>query len=119
MRIKEEYKRSGYFWLPSNAERKIPGTLFISDGGKIEIEIIGLFEDSIKVLNGDGDLRRIIGHVEKDGFVTLEDCFYRKKNISFGGISKSIVHVNTVFSGVAYDKEEAILLILFHSQLKG
>jgi hypothetical protein len=38
MRIKEEYKRSGYFWL--------------SDGGEIELEIVGLFDESIKALNG-------------------------------------------------------------------
>ena len=34
LRIKEEFKKSGYFWLPSNPENKIPGTLTIKDGGK-------------------------------------------------------------------------------------
>ena len=36
MRIKEELKRSGYFWLPSEPDEKLPGTLSISDGGFIE-----------------------------------------------------------------------------------
>lgn len=106
MRIQEEYKKSGYFWLPDNEGKKIPGTLTILDGGEITLEVVGLFDDSIKALNGEDDLSRIIGHVEKDGLVTLENCFYRKKNFSFGGISKSLIHVNQVLSGVAYDKNE-------------
>lgn len=108
MRIKEELKKSGYFWLPENEDKKIPGNLSILDGGEIELEVVGLFDESIEALNGNDDLRRIVGHVEKDGFVTLEDCFYRKKNFAFGGISKSTVHVNKVISGVRYGKDEAI-----------
>ncbi len=108
MRINEEWKKSGYFWLPQNEDKKIPGTLSILDGGKIELEVVGLFDESIVTLNGNDDLSRIIGHIEKDGIVTLEDCFYRTKNISFGGISKSLVHVHKVISGVAYDKDETV-----------
>ncbi|GFD91034.1 hypothetical protein KUL152_32600 [Tenacibaculum sp. KUL152] len=108
MRIVEKWKKSGYFWLPQNKDKKIPGTLSIQDGGKIELEVVGLFDDSIEALNGNDDLQRIIGHVEKDGLVTLENCFYRKKNFSFGGISKSLLHVHKVISGVAYDKDEAV-----------
>ncbi|CAM3940365.1 ApeA N-terminal domain 1-containing protein [Rheinheimera salexigens] len=108
MRIKEEWKKSGYFWLPQNEDKKIPGTLSILDGGKIELEVVGLFDESIEALNGNDDLSRIIGHIEKDGLVTLEDCFYRTKNIAFGGISKSFVHVHKVISGVAYKKDEKV-----------
>lgn len=106
MRIEEEYVKTGYFWLPEKQENKIPGILTIKDGGNIELEVVGLFDESIKALNGEDDLSRIIGHVEKDGLVTLDNCFYTKKNISFGGISKSKVCVNRVLSGVAYDKDE-------------
>lgn len=108
MRIKEEYKKSGYFWLPDNESKKIPGTLTISDGGDIELEVVGLFDESIKALNGEDDLSRIIGHVEKDGLITLDNCFYKKKNFAFGGISKSLVHVNRALSGVAYEKDEKV-----------
>ena len=48
MRIKEEIKRSGYFWLPSASEKKLPGTLTISDGGKIELEVVGLFDETVE-----------------------------------------------------------------------
>lgn len=108
MRIEEEYAKTGYFWLPENEGRKIPGTLTISNGGDIELEVVGLFDESIQAINGNDDLSRIIGHIEKDGLVTLDNCFYTKKNISFGGISKSKVCVNRVLSGAAYDKDEPV-----------
>lgn len=113
MRIEEEYKKTGYFWLPEKEENKIPGILSIYDGGRIELEIVGHFDESIKSLNGDDDLSRIIGHVEKDGLVTLDNCFYTKKNFSFGGISKSTILVNKVLSGEAWDKGEAVTFNTF------
>ncbi|OLO08756.1 hypothetical protein BTW08_05410 [Salinicola sp. MH3R3-1] len=108
MRIEDEYVKTGYFWLPERDEKKIPGVLTIKNGGDIELEVVGLFDDSVKSLNDDNDLNRIIGHVEKDGLVTLENCFYTQKNHAFEGISKSKVCVNKVLSGVAYDENEPV-----------
>ncbi|PSV17153.1 hypothetical protein C0W59_03360 [Photobacterium kishitanii] len=108
MRIEEEYAKTGYFWLPGQEDKKIPGILTIKDGGNIELEIVGLIDNSIEALNGNDNLSRIIGHVEKDGLVTLDDCFYTKKNISFGSISKSKLHVHKVLSGVAYDESDIL-----------
>ncbi len=113
MRIEEEYKKTGYFWLPEKEENKIPGILSIDDGGRIELEIVGHFDESINSLNSDDDLSRIIGHVEKDGLVTLDDCFYTKKNFSFGGISKSTILVNKVLIGAAWGKYEAVTFNTF------
>lgn len=109
MRIKEEFKKSGYFWLSSAPERKIPGTLSISDGGNIELEVVGLFDERIEILNEKDDLKRIVGHIEKEGLVTLDDCFHKRKNYSFGGISKSLIYSHRAFTGVAYDEGEAAL----------
>lgn len=108
MRVLEEHTKSGYFWLPSDQGKKIPGTLFIKDGGKIELEIIGHFQDDLLALTDKIDLIRIIGHVEKFGLVTLENCFYLNKNVSFGGISKSKIHVNYLLAGVGYDLNEQV-----------
>lgn len=113
MRIKEEFRKSGYFWLPSAPDRRIPGTLVIIDGGDIELEVVGLFDESIeglnRALNDKDELKRVVGHIEKHGLVTLDDCFYKKKNIAFGGISKSTIHVNRAFIGVAYEDDEVVL----------
>lgn len=108
MRIEDEYVKTGYFWLPERDERKIPGVLTIKNGGDIELEVVGLFDGTIKSIKGDDNIDRIIGHVEEDGLVTLENCFYTNKNISFGGISKSKIFVNKVLSGVAYDQNEVV-----------
>ena len=108
MRLKEEYKKTGYFWLPDQEENKISGTLIITTGGDIELEVVGAFDGNINSLNGEDDLSRIIGHIEDDGLVTLEKCFYSKKPILFDGISKSNICVNKVLSGVAYEKNEDI-----------
>ncbi|MCG9095656.1 ApeA N-terminal domain 1-containing protein [Laribacter hongkongensis] len=108
MRIEEKYKKTGYFWLPNNEESKIPGILSIDDGGRIELEIVGHFDEGMNSLSDDHDLSRIIGHVEKDGLVTLDDCFYIKKNFSFGGISKSKILVNKVLGGAAWDQDEKV-----------
>ncbi len=50
--------------------RKNPGVLTIKNGGNIELEVVGLFDDNIKSLYGDNDLDRIIGQVENDGKVS-------------------------------------------------
>lgn len=123
MRLDEEFKKSGYFWLPSNPEKRIPGTLIIKDGGNIELEVVGLFDDSIdginRAMNGSDALDRIVGHIEKHGLVTLDDCFYKNRNISFGGISKSAVHVNRAFLGVAYEENEVILFNYLRFSVEG
>lgn len=123
MRIKDEFKKAGYFWLPSAPERRIPGTLVITEGGNIELEVVGLFDESIeglnKAINGKDELERIVGHIEKHGLVTLDDCFYKKKNISFGGISKSSIHVSRAFIGVAYDDKEVVLFNEFRFSVEG
>jgi len=123
LRIKEEFRKSGYFWLPSFPEKQIPGTLVITDGGDIELEVVGLFHESpeglTRALNGKEQFERIVGHIEKHGLVTLENCFYKNSNIAFGGISKSTIYVNKALIGVAYDVGESILLNAFKFSVEG
>ena len=105
MRIKEEFKKLGYFWLPSAPDRVIAGILSISDGGNIELEAIGLFDDGEIFLSDElKPIGRIVGHIEEDGLVTLDDCYYKTGKMNFGGISKSLIHVGIVFTGVQYDE---------------
>lgn len=115
MRVKEELKRLGRFWLPSAEERKIPGTLSISDGGNIELEVSGLFDQNeMDAINASYHLGRIVGQIEKEGFVTLEDCFYTNKNVSLdGGISKATLRASTIYIGAAVGEKESILLPRF------
>ena len=104
MRIKAELKESGYFWLPSAPEKRIFGTLLVSDGEVIKLELFGVFGTLDKL----EPVERIVGHVEKLGFVTLDDCYCRgvSSNVdtsrTFDDISKSSIDVMRVFKGVAY-----------------
>ena len=109
MRIKEELKESGYFWLPSVPDQQIPGILSISDGGEIKLELFGMFgtfDDNSK------QIERVVGHVEEMGFVTLDGCYYRTRSSridtsrTFGSILKSSFDVTRVFTGVAYREGE-------------
>lgn len=112
MRITEERIRSGFFWLPSEPEIKIPGTLKITDGGKIELEIVGNF-------GKDLNISRIVGHIEEDGYVTLDNCFYGNKKMSFGGISKSLVHVHKVLCGAHFGENEGLTFNTFSFSVEG
>ena len=108
MRIKEEIKRSGYFWLPSAPRDKVPGTLSISDGGFIELEVVRLLtvpNDYVEQRVGEGYVKRIIGEVEQDGLVTLDDCYCESREYSYD-IQKSSIRVNRAFTGVNYDEDE-------------
>ena len=122
MRISETIERSGYFWLPGNDTHKAPGTLRISDGGNVSLEIVGSFSGptgSLKDLDADHDIERIIGHIEKAGLITLEKCFYTKRPYSFGGIVKSQISVNWAVLGVAFEAHEKIEFDTYHAWIEG
>ena len=113
MRVEENYKRTGFFWLPEKEDRKIPGILSIDDGGRVELEVVGHFDEDFAAMSHDNDFLRIIGHVEKDGYVTLDKCIYSLRNFAFGGISKSRIVVNKLLSGAAWDKDESLTFNTF------
>jgi len=107
MRISEDIDKKGFFWLPRTPQEKIAGTLKISKSGEAEIETIGTF-GGIKKLNDDFEIGRVIGVIEGGKLVTLEDCYYKNRNISFGGVSKSIFRASYVLIGVQYDEDDKI-----------
>lgn len=119
MRLSEKSEKSGYFWLPIKQEEKLPGTLRISESGEAELEILGVFGDQGKILNEEAKIERINGAIEDGKLVTLDNCFYKRRNISFGGISKSIVYVNFVFIGVQYKDEEKVRFSSFRFSVEG
>ena len=117
MRIKEEFKKSGYFWLPSTPNKKAPRTLSISDGGHIELEVIEWSGDGVEVsFNADlkpiieegKPIERIVGYIEEGKSVTLDDCHYKRvplPSLLTTGISKSLIDVRRAFIGVQDDGE--------------
>ncbi|NQU35431.1 MAG: hypothetical protein HQ521_19570 [Bacteroidetes bacterium] len=124
MRLENNINRFGQFWLPNKIENKVSGFLTISDGGDIRLEIYGFFEDNtsglINALKGENEIvNRICGFIEEFGYVTLENCFYEKRNLSFGGISRSQIHVNLAYLGVSFDDGEEALFNAFGFSVEG
>ncbi|WP_175796552.1 HEPN domain-containing protein [Burkholderia anthina] len=119
MRLIENFEKSGFFWLPSSPEKKVPGTLRILDGGNTNLEIVGSFENHFDSLNTNINIGRIVGHIEGDKLVTLERCFYKTKSLSFGGIAKSSIRANKALIGVSYDDEEEVLINQFQFSVDG
>ena len=122
MRVKEKIEVSGYFWLPSFPKRRIPGVLRISDGGRIELEVLGSFYEDTEVLdiislNKETKVERIIGKIEKYGDVTLDDCLFI--NISTSDTSMSLIYARKAFLGIAYDDKEPILFNTFKFSVEG
>jgi len=103
VRIKEAIQKPGYFWRPTAPEKRVPGTLFISYGGSIRLELFGSFDDFItEITTGIGienEPVNIIGFVEDLQFVKLEKCYYKNKSIKIGNISKFELIVNRAMTG--------------------
>ena len=108
MRIKEEIKRSGAFWLPSTPQRDIYGTLSISDGGDVKLELTQPIDTDLEVVFGQtNDLKQIVGHVEKDGPVLIDRCYriQKKRNIAHGGlIAADVIWADRVLTSLPYDE---------------
>lgn len=106
MRIKEEIKRAGAFWLPSSPQRQISGTLSISDGGNIELELAQPLVNGIGAFKLDS-LNRILGRVEKIGPVTLDNCFriaYERSIIDGVLMGPEVIRADKVFVGFRYEE---------------
>ena len=115
MRIKEQIKKSGFFWLPSMDSNSsdapphnaVSGTLSISDGGDIELELTQPLVTSIRDFKLD-DLNQILGHVETYGRVTVDRCqsITPKHSIVHGvWMESELIKANRVFTGIRYKED--------------
>lgn len=123
MRVKDGLKRAGFFWLPDSADNKVPGILTVENGGSTTLEITGSFdnETASRVLATENSLlKRIIGRVEKDGYVTLENSIYTKRNLSLrGNIHTSSIYSSMTILGAGYEAEEEITLFSYTFSVDG
>ena len=124
MKIKEEIKKPGDFWLPTIPDRKVSGMLSVSAERGIELEILQPLEPNIEAIfsrNMSG-FNRVVGHVQEIGYVTLDGCRYITRNRSMSqGILKvhSVLGVNRVFTGVAYAENEVPRFNTFTFSIEG
>lgn len=125
MRIKEEIKRSGFFWLPSSPENQIYGTLFISDGGNIKLELSEPLDSSIQAQLGPthpDSLNPILGHVEKGGPVRIDQCYRvsKDRNITRGRLMVPLViQADRAFMGLPCEGDASLHFNSFSFSVEG
>lgn len=118
MRIPSTQTRQGYFWLPSDPTDRLPGTLTIRDGGFIDLDVLGAFK-AYHPFGQSTTIDRIVGSVEKHGYVTLDRCFYRNWSLASPGIMKGTFFVHRALLGVGHDTNESVVLKEFRFSVDG
>ncbi len=123
MRINNEIKQVGYFWLPENENKKLPGTLTIRNGGRIELEVIGLFGDIAETLGSSQRTSNrkflIKGIIESDGYVTIFDCLQTRVTTNSYSLHQARFIVNRALVGIAIPSENEILFNSFKFSADG
>ena len=124
MRIKEEIKRSGDFWLPSSPEHQVSGTLSISDGGNIKLELTQPLDPNIQALfsYSPDNLNRILGHVEKDGPVMIDQCYRvsSETNMTHGRfMAPRVIWADRTLMGLPHEETASLRYNTFRFSVEG
>ena len=123
MRLSEPMEKSGFFWLPEDAENQVPAILRISKTGEVTLEVIcfsdpnfGPYVFKERRLGDTPDediitsIDRIVGIID-DGLITLDDCFYvNPLGHWLGETSTSIIHAHFAFIGFHFEEGEEVTL---------
>ncbi|MCX6830517.1 MAG: hypothetical protein NT028_00035 [candidate division Zixibacteria bacterium] len=96
MKIPSDYR--GVWWLPSNPEKRITGTLRPIDDGDCVLDVLGSFQDQ-PAFNHLFQSEIILGHSENGTKLTLYKCFESSCNINSSGFQSSKLEPRAVFVG--------------------
>lgn len=120
------HEHHGEWWLPERPERRIPGTLTVSDDGSAELLVIGefrsVFEEGETSTSEDGKTTqvtmtqaaleqagtypRVVGQVG-NRYVTLEDCYRTRHDRNLmGGLATERLRCGHVFTGLGFEANE-------------
>lgn len=119
MRIEHTILMKGHFWLPEESNKKVDGEIRIEDGGAISLTINGKFDDQYKLKSDKYDFDRIIGVVEGNKYITLDNCFYTFEPWSDIGFVTSRLCVSVGYLDVSYDKDEVPLFDTYYASVEG
>ena len=118
MRLSHSIEKPGFFWLPEDAENRVPGILHISESGKVTLEV---FRDPMRdiiekrrlgdppYISEDWNLDRIVGVIGNE-LITLDGVYIENAPLLIGdGVSTSTILANRAFLGVKYEKGEKVV----------
>jgi hypothetical protein len=102
MRISQPLSLQGYFWLTTRPEQRLPGTLTVSEIGRVDLEVLGVFGD---VPEFEPKATPVIHGLTGNGkLVTLAECLTYATTLSFPGIPKSRATAARLFVGVHFSE---------------
>ncbi|MFA7495011.1 MAG: HEPN domain-containing protein [Acidithiobacillus sp.] len=105
-----------YFWLPGSPENRFPGTLHISRLGEVTAEVIGIFSVNNELFS---KLDRVTGITEDGKPLTLSECNCRSLKLSFGGLSRFLIHAKYALIGFSYDEGIPITFTTLRFSIEG
>ena len=123
MRLSDPIEASGYFWLPDDTKRTLPGILKISSTGRVELDVTSLVENSLPPIDelkfgepafhvSDQRHKTVVGMIKvnnSSNYVTLHDCYYKTWNKPLSkGIATSTIAASIAFIGVVFDEASEI-----------
>src|SRR5690242_17975009 len=108
MRVTKDLTLAGHFWLPGKKDDQCGGTLRVTDGGKIRLELIGFFAGRNQFTAHSIQTPRVIGYVEEIGLVTIDDCGYRDWHYSTCAAGKTVLRGTFVYCDVELSSTEPL-----------
>ena len=103
MRLEEPKVANGFFWLPSDPDKKAPGTLRVSESGKATLEVMDSHLSFTRRKFETSESIRILG-VASQARVTLDECNITSLNV--GGLSQVTLRVGFVYWRAHYAEDE-------------
>lgn len=109
---------SGVFWLVSNPDDSVAGTLRFDPENGAELELIGAFGGVAAFNTEELDYGRILGVAEGKLF-TLERCWEKGKRFQVPGIVRQNFHIGMVFEGAHLEQEGELLFGAIDVEIAG
>jgi hypothetical protein len=109
MRLREPIIENGFFWSPDKPDSRMPGTISITDGGEISLQITEDFiGQGFKALKKSTEPcpSLFFGIVEKLGHVTLDGCWSKRTNANLAGLTQSTIHVERLLTNGHFSETE-------------
>lgn len=114
--VVEAFEAPGRWWLPSNPDDRLSGTLVCDSEGNLTLKMIGAFrrvtndvevKPGVRIRQPDGNTySRLLGQSGSDIY-TLENCFRQSYDPLRGENSQQIVHVGQALRGALFEENEA------------
>jgi len=103
----EEQEYKGYWWLPEQPERRVPGQLVLRSYDKAYIELQGDLQQD-KSWRDDFDPPILLGISSNGKRITLEKCLLTNRTDNFAGFTILRFFVHKVYVGVHFESQDDI-----------